>query len=224
MSEKSALTTFQVSKHVIFFKRIPKNSLQVMIVHCLAGSSRPHIIHTIQHQEEIVRRKLAEQSSNLAASPAPANIKGPLVPVIEMPSSRSSGSFRAVPNTDGTHPTNLPSSPLHHESQDKSHPVGQSASDAKQPPAVKKPTNSQGPPAGKPESTWKYIFGICFGVFLLILAATLFLICRIRAARAIGPWKTGLSGQLQKAFVTGILIILCQKMSTANISSYKFAF
>ncbi|XP_006367575.1 probable LRR receptor-like serine/threonine-protein kinase At5g45840 [Solanum tuberosum] len=170
--------------------------------------SRPHIIHTIQHQEEIARRKLAEQSSNLAA--APANIKGPLGPVIQIP--RSSGSFRAVPNSDGTHPTNLPSPPPQHESQDKLHPVGQSASAVKQSPAVKKPTNSQGPPAGKSESTWKYVVGICIGVILLILAASVFLICRIRAARTIGPWKTGLSGQLQKAFVTGTHIILCRKV------------
>jgi len=208
MTGKTALTTFQVSKHVIFFKITPKNRLQIIILHCLAGLSRPHIIHTIQHQEEIARRKLAEQSSNLAA--APANIKGPLGPVIQMP--RSSGSFRAVPNSDGTHPTNLPSPPPQHESQDKLHPVGQSASAVKQSPAVKKPTNSQGPPAGKSESTWKYVVGICIGVILLILAASVFLICRIRAARTIGPWKTGLSGQLQKAFVTGTYIILCRKV------------
>ncbi|XP_055825991.1 protein MALE DISCOVERER 2-like isoform X2 [Solanum dulcamara] len=179
----------------------------------LPRSSRPHFIHTIQHQEEIARRKLAEQSSNLAA--APANIKGPLGPVIQMPSSRSSGSFRAVPNSNGTDPTNLPSPPPQYESQDKLQPVGQSASAVKQPPAVKKPTNSQGPPAGKSESTWKYVVGICIGVVLLILAASVFLICRIRAARTIGPWKTGLSGQLQKAFVTGVPKLNRSELETA---------
>ncbi|KAJ8531532.1 hypothetical protein K7X08_026966 [Anisodus acutangulus] len=163
----------------------------------LPRSSRPHIIHTIQHQEEIARRKLVEQSSNLPA--APANIKGPSVPVIQMPSSRSSGSFRAVPNSDGaTPPTHLSSPPPHHESQDKLNPGEQSTR------AFKQPTNSQAPPAEKSESTWKYVVGICIGVFLLILAVSVFLICRIRAARTIGSWKTGLSGQLQKAFVTGV--------------------
>lgn len=173
----------------------------------LPRSSRPHIIHSIQHQEEIVRRKLVEQSSNLAA--VPANIKGPLIPVIQMPSSRSSGSFRAVPNSNGTPPTNLKSPPPHHESQDKLHPEGQATS------AVKQPTNSQSPPAGKSESTWKYVVGICAGVFLLILAVSVFLICRSRAARAIGPWKTGLSGQLQKAFVTGVPKLNRSELETA---------
>ncbi|KAJ8568867.1 hypothetical protein K7X08_032564 [Anisodus acutangulus] len=169
----------------------------------LPWSSRPHIIHTIQHQEEIARRKLVEQSSNLAA--APANIKGPLVPVIQMPSSRSSGSFRAVPNSDGTTPPmHLPSPPPHHESQDKLNPA-----------AVKQPTNSQAPSAEKFESTWKYVVGICIGVFLLILAVSVFLICRIRAARTIGPWKTGLSGQLQKAFVTGVPKLNRSELETA---------
>lgn len=159
------------------------------------------------HKEEIARRKLGEQSSNLAA--APANIKGPLGPVIQMPSSRSSGSFRAVPNTDGTTPTNLPFSPPQHESQDRLNPKGQPMS------AFKQPTNSQAPPPEKSESPWKYVVGILGGVFLLILAVSVFLICRSRAARTIGPWKTGLSGQLQKAFVTGVPKLNRSELETA---------
>lgn len=184
----------------MFSKRISKNCLQIINFHCLAGSSRPHIIHTIQHQEEIARRKLVEQSSNLAA--APTNITGP---VIQMPISRSSGTFKAVPYSDGKPPTALPSPPKH-ESQDKLH------QEVKRPPAVKNPANSQGPAAGKSGSTWKYVTGICIGVTLLILSISVFLVCRIRGARRTGPWKTGLSGQLQKAFVTGTLITLCRKV------------
>ncbi|CAN4091941.1 unnamed protein product [Withania somnifera] len=173
----------------------------------LPRSSRPHFIQTIQHQEDIARRKLVEQSSNLAAPPA--DIKGPLGPVIQMPSSRSSGSFRAVPKSDETPPTSLQSPPPQLESQDKLHPVGQSRG------AVKQPANSEGSPAGKSESTWKYVAAICISVFLLILAASVFLLCRIRATRTIGPWKTGLSCQLQKAFVTGVPKLNRSELETA---------
>jgi hypothetical protein len=38
---------------------------------------------------------------------------------------------------------------------------------------------------------------------LIIFAAGLLFRCRKQGVTTIGPWKTGLSGQLQKAFVTG---------------------
>jgi hypothetical protein len=38
---------------------------------------------------------------------------------------------------------------------------------------------------------------------LLIVIACMLLLCRNKSVATIGPWKTGLSGQLQKAFVTG---------------------
>jgi len=42
-------------------------------------------------------------------------------------------------------------------------------------------------------------------VALLLLAGlACWLLCRKSAVATIGPWKTGLSGQLQKTFVTGI--------------------
>jgi hypothetical protein len=41
------------------------------------------------------------------------------------------------------------------------------------------------------------------GLLLLTGLACLLLPCRKSAVATIGPWKTGLSGQLQKAFVTG---------------------
>ncbi|KAJ8550216.1 hypothetical protein K7X08_034142 [Anisodus acutangulus] len=172
----------------------------------LLSSSRPHIIHTVQNQANVARRKLVEQSSNLAA--VPANGRKPLGPVITVPSSRSSGSFRAVPNTQGTPPTSLPSSYQQPKSQDKPNPKGQPNS------VVKQPTDRQAPPAPKSGNTWKYIVGV-FGVFLLFAAASVFLVCRSRAARTIGPWKTGLSGQLQKAFVTGVPKLNRSELETA---------
>ncbi|KAL3344127.1 hypothetical protein AABB24_023523 [Solanum stoloniferum] len=172
----------------------------------LPSSSRPHIIHTIQNQANIARRKLVEQSSNLAA--VPANGGKPLSPIVSVPSTRSSGSFHAVPNTQGTPPTPLPASQQQSESQSKPNPMGQSSS------VVKQPTNRQAPLAQKSGDTWKYIVG-GFGFFLLIAAVAVFLVYRSRAAKTIGPWKTGLSGQLQKAFVTGVPKLNRSELETA---------
>lgn len=124
-------------------------------------------------------------------------------PIASVPRPRGSGSFRAVPNTQGTPPTPLPASQRQPEFQPKPNPMGQSSS-------VKQPTNRQAPPAQKSGDTWKYIVG-GFGFFLLIAAVVVFLVYRSRAAKTIGPWKTGLSGQLQKAFVTGTSIEICDK-------------
>lgn len=50
---------------------------------------------------------------------------------------------------------------------------------------------------------WLYVvIGVAAFVAMLIIVAVIFF-CRKRAVKNIGPWKTGLSGQLQKAFVTG---------------------
>uniref|UniRef100_M0ZUA4 Receptor protein kinase n=1 Tax=Solanum tuberosum TaxID=4113 RepID=M0ZUA4_SOLTU len=44
---------------------------------------------------------------------------------------------------------------------------------------------------------------------------TVFLVYRSRAAKPIGPWKTGLSGQLQKAFVIGVPKLNRSELETA---------
>ncbi|XP_075091083.1 protein MALE DISCOVERER 2 [Nicotiana tabacum] len=177
----------------------------------LQGSLRPHFIHAVQNQGNTVRRKLVEQSSNLAA--VPANGGKPLGPIVPMPSSRSSGSFRALPNTEGTPPPPLPtipSSPRQHEPQT---PQGHSNG------AVKQPTAGHAPPGRKSASTWKYI-GIGIGAFLVVIFVCLIFICKSKAVQTIGPWKTGLSGQLQKAFITGVpklnrseLVTACEEFS-----------
>ena len=56
---------------------------------------------------------------------------------------------------------------------------------------------------------WKYIIIIAVGAVLVILAVAIFYLWKSKAARVIGPFKTGISGQLQKAFVTGNLL-MCQ--------------
>jgi hypothetical protein len=51
---------------------------------------------------------------------------------------------------------------------------------------------------------WLYMVVLPAVALLLLAGLACWLLCRKSAVATIGPWKTGLSGQLQKAFVTGI--------------------
>lgn len=144
------------------------------------------------------RRRLLEQASNLPA--APASGESSSGKVVALPMTRSSGSFRAVPDRKRKHspaPSPLPSS----ASSQKHHPLN----------PEEKPSGFPVKPITQPSSDsssgnmWKYV-SITGGVSVfLIVAAAMFCMCRSKAVKTIGPWKTGLSGQLQKAFITGNL-------------------
>ncbi|TVU35563.1 hypothetical protein EJB05_17459 [Eragrostis curvula] len=77
-------------------------------------------------------------------------------------------------------------------------------------PAVNPPTiPSVSPPMPTEVSkgrSIKWIFAIVIPLILLLLIgiACVIFLCRNKSVKTIGPWKTGLSGQLQKAFVTGV--------------------
>ncbi|KAL2467350.1 Leucine-rich repeat protein kinase family protein [Abeliophyllum distichum] len=175
----------------------------------LPSSPEPDVIKNAKNLANNARRILVEQSSNLAA--APANIRSPSVPIIALPSSRSSGSFPAVPNRKKTPPVPVPSlaPPPKHEPRNTTNPPLDSSG------AVSKPTDKESPVGKKSGNLWKYIVGISSSVFLLIFVAAIFVICRSRAAQTIRPWKTGLSGQLQKAFVTGVPKLNRAELETA---------
>jgi hypothetical protein len=51
---------------------------------------------------------------------------------------------------------------------------------------------------------WLYMVVLPAVALMLLAGLACWLLCRKSAVATIGPWKTGLSGQLQKAFVTGI--------------------
>jgi len=51
---------------------------------------------------------------------------------------------------------------------------------------------------------WLYMVVLPAVALLSLAGLACWLLCRKSAVATIGPWKTGLSGQLQKAFVTGI--------------------
>ncbi|KAI3805137.1 hypothetical protein L1987_27218 [Smallanthus sonchifolius] len=143
--------------------------------------------------ENVVRRKLAEQSPNLAAAPSPRDGIGP-PKVIALPTTRSSGSFPAVPKKPPPPPPPPPPTPPPALSPDTSNET--------QPPINPTPAN------GREESSsdkWKIWVIVSFCILLLIIIAiALWCVCRSRAVKTIGPWRTGISGQLQKAFVTGV--------------------
>ncbi|KAG8385433.1 hypothetical protein BUALT_Bualt03G0044800 [Buddleja alternifolia] len=171
----------------------------------------PGVIREVEKHVNNVRRILVEQSSNLAAIPPKGGAPAPSEPGNSLPS-RSSGSFSAIPNGNKLSPISVPSpvpsTPSGHEHmpQDKTNPGSDSRSNDKQSPDNGKSGNSV---------KLKVIIGVSSAVFLLILVVVLFIIFKSKAAKTIGPWKTGLSGQLQKAFVTGVPKLNRAELETA---------
>jgi hypothetical protein len=119
------------------------------------------------------------QDSNLAA---PSSGDNPVPAVVSVPST-GSGSFSAF-----------------------------SPSNAPEPAVDPPPTPSLAPatptevPKGK---SFKWLYAIVLPLIVLLLTsiACIVLFCCNKSVKMIGPWKTGLSGQLQKAFVTGKNIV-----------------
>ncbi|KAL3851395.1 hypothetical protein ACJIZ3_013277 [Penstemon smallii] len=154
-----------------------------------ADKSFTGVIRNVVPQVNNVRRILAEESSNLAAIAPNVGAPLPSEPVGTLPS-RSSGSFPAIPNAKKKSLAPVPSpTPIQeHKPHD----------------ATSRGAVSQPPPDEKSGNSLKVIIGISSAVILLIVVSVMFLVFRSRAAKTIGPWKSGLSGQLQKAFVTGV--------------------
>ncbi|KAI3704134.1 hypothetical protein L1987_74348 [Smallanthus sonchifolius] len=148
-------------------------------------------------ERNVVRRKLAEESLNLAAALSPSDGIGP-PKIIALPTTRSSGSFSAVPN----HKAPPPPLALNQEIT-SSHPP------ANQAPGSERYGSSN-------LDKWKIWVIISFCILLLIIIAiTLWCVCQSRAVKTIGPWKTGISGRLQKAFVTGVPKLHHTELETA---------
>ncbi|KAG8077526.1 hypothetical protein GUJ93_ZPchr0007g4027 [Zizania palustris] len=66
------------------------------------------------------------------------------------------------------------------------------------------PMHSSETGSNRRSKKWLYAIVLPSIALLLIGTACMFLLCRNKSVATIGPWKTGLSGQLQKAFVTGV--------------------
>ncbi|KAL3643522.1 hypothetical protein CASFOL_014337 [Castilleja foliolosa] len=146
-----------------------------------------------------VRRVLVEQPSNFIALPPSDGAQPPSESVVTFPS-RSSGSFSAVPNGKKLSPAPLPS---HSENTPPQTDPGAIT--------ISQQYNN---PGNSGHST-KLLIGIFSAVLLIFLVVVLIVIFRSRAARTIGPWKSGLSGQLQKAFITGVPKLNRDELETA---------
>ncbi|CAO1945500.1 unnamed protein product [Urochloa humidicola] len=116
------------------------------------------------------------QDSNLAA---PSSANAPVPAVVPVPST-GTGSFSAFsPNNAPVPAVNPPISP----------PIVPSATAEVQ---------------KRGSIKWLYAIVLPLVGLLLIGISCMVLLCRNKSGKTIGPWKTGLSGQLQKAFVTGV--------------------
>ncbi|XVE88216.1 hypothetical protein DITRI_Ditri19aG0051000 [Diplodiscus trichospermus] len=168
------------------------------------GSSEQQMVHNIRNIVPFTRRRLLEQSKNLPAAPAAA--ASSIEQIISLPTTRSSGTFPAV--AKGTKKQSHAPAPLVDPPLPETNlkPADQSSqtSDAER--------TAQQPSASG--DMWKYLISIpCVAILLAVVAAVI--MCRKQAARSIRPWKTGLSGQLQKAFVTGVPKLNRSELETA---------
>ncbi|WCJ27214.1 Leucine-rich repeat protein kinase family protein [Euphorbia peplus] len=145
------------------------------------SSAELDIFQNVEIIVNSVRRRLFEQSSNLAAPPAGGSSSPQ---IISLAASQSSGSFPAIPTgKNSLTPPVTKSSP------------GESATGKIVP---------QSSSTEISEHKWIYFLIIPVAFSMVIVSIGLLVIVRKQGVTTIGPWKTGLSGQLQKAFVTGV--------------------
>uniref|UniRef100_A0A803ME01 Protein kinase domain-containing protein n=1 Tax=Chenopodium quinoa TaxID=63459 RepID=A0A803ME01_CHEQI len=162
----------------------------------LETSYEPNMLQNVQVLPAVTRRKLIDQS-NVEALPAK---NSPVSQVTSQPILSSSGSFPALvkEKSQSRPPSSVPSDP---NSQQEKTPAQTAQSHAN----TEKPS----------QKVWVFV-AIGLGVlFLLAVAAALYFMWRSRGARPIGPFKTGISGQLQKAFVTGVPKLNRSELETA---------
>jgi hypothetical protein len=145
------------------------------------GTDESEVDSNLSNINSSARRKLLDQSSNLAA----ASYSGPAIQISYLPITISSGSFPAVPDAN--------------KKQKQSAAPLDSPTVSPQDIQISQPNSA----SGAPSKLWKYIIIISCVVFLVLFIVLVLCIYRKRAAKVIKRWKTGISGQLQKAFVTG---------------------
>ncbi|KAK7247172.1 hypothetical protein RIF29_42049 [Crotalaria pallida] len=151
----------------------------------LRSSEEQEIGQNVSNLVNYSHRRLLDQSSNLAAVPYSG---GDTIPISSLPTTLSSGSFSAVPDVikkqnHSPAPPTSPSDPPH-DTPDQ--------------------TSQQHSASGASGKWWKYLVIILVVAVLVIAIIIMLFIWRKRAAKVIKPWATGLSGQLQKAFITGV--------------------
>ncbi|WOK91497.1 protein MALE DISCOVERER 2 [Canna indica] len=150
---------------------------------------KPHITSNVHVHTD--RRRLAEETRNIHAAPGSS---GPVPQVVSVPPI-ASGSFPAIRDRTRLKPSPPPMPP-------SSPSVSPFIPHPEPTPATSTDSVDNDPSSSKKSATWTYLLVLPVAALLLTLATCMFLVCRSKGAATIGPWKTGLSGQLQKAFVT----------------------
>ncbi|CAL1400922.1 unnamed protein product [Linum trigynum] len=178
--------------HSLVFQMV--HSVQPVKGGCCCCSNTPEILFNFAR-----RRRLQEQQpSNLVAAEPTSNNGPNFNDMIIVPITRGSGSFPAVPNSKS------PPSPTASSDHD-----GNAPSDSPKGPIIQ----DHAPPSFW--DTWIYFL---FALMTAILLASIFVmifLCRRRGVRPIGPWTSGISGQLQKALVTGVPKLNRSELETA---------
>ncbi|XP_062208295.1 protein MALE DISCOVERER 1-like [Phragmites australis] len=157
--------------------------------------SEAHIMHNLQSFASAMHRRLLLEAGNLPAlsgndakSSDRANSEETERPVDVL--SLGSGSFPAFPNSDGQIlmpllPESIDATTLQQLSAEVAQSTDEELSGAKY-------------------SKWAYLIIILAAILLISVIVASVLVWRKRGRVPIAPWKTGLSGPLQKAFVTGV--------------------
>ncbi|KAF7840337.1 protein MALE DISCOVERER 2-like [Senna tora] len=146
-------------------------------------------------------RRLLDQSSNLVAAPISV---GPTKPIISFPTTLSSGSFPAVSVAKKENQSSTPPLPSDASNQSQS---SQSSAE--------KQTSQDDSAQGGSKKLWIYVIIIISIVAVLVIIVAIFCLWQTRSRKAISPWKTGISGQLQKAFITGVPKLNRNELETA---------
>lgn len=96
------------------------------------------------------------------------------------------------------------------------------------PTKTRSPHGTDATPAKKKEDfKWIYVVALPVAALLVTVVVCVLLVTQKKTASAIKPWKSGISGQLQKAFVTGIhtnCLFLLLFFSVNNSHHRAFAF
>lgn len=164
--------------------------------------SEADVMHNLQSFASVMRRRLLSENDNLAALLGNDDKSSDLQNLKEIQrsvdvNSVGSGSFSAFPGIYGQ-----ALAPLLPEDIDAT-TVQQLSTD------VTQTTNVE--MSGTTYSKWAYIITIPAAI-LLISLIVLILVLRKRGRAPVAPWKTGLSGPIQKALVTG-----AQKLNRAEL-------
>ncbi|KAH1217870.1 hypothetical protein AAZX31_13G211100 [Glycine max] len=173
-------------KHLLKLRKSAFHGHENNYCDLLPSSNVPEIAHNVPKHVNYARRMLLQSSDNNFAA-APFNGES-TIEISFVPITFSSGAFSAISNANKKqNQTPTPS----HSPFDSPHDVSN-----------ENQTSRQDATNGASRNLWKYIISVV--VVLIIIIIIILYTSRKQAAKVIGPWKTGISGQLQKAFITGV--------------------